>query len=108
MNKNLIAKAAKANYALHYAKAENKGKEIHHVFGRVGILRACPLFFAALTKAEHGDYILLKLLRIERRACMQAVVGTPTREGNYKRGEGCKAAISERCYTCLMLLKEIK
>ena len=98
----LIKKAAKAQYVRLHALPGNKGKEVHHIYGRIGILHACPLLMVALTNSEHNDYMLLKALRAERLKWKKAVLN------NYQRGEGCKENIGGYCAGCLMLQRSEK
>jgi len=75
----------------------NYGRQIHHIWGRVGILKCCPALFAMLTPAEHENSDIKKELR-ERTMELKRQV-----EENYERRGDCKAILlPELCGKCPM------
>lgn len=58
---NLIDKAWKYNSAFLHGIFKNK--QMHHIYGRIGIYKCCLLFIIPLTIAEHNDWKWLKWLR---------------------------------------------
>jgi hypothetical protein len=69
-------------------------KEIHHIWGRVGVLKCCPLLMTMLTNKEHNDYILLKKLREITLELKKVIVN------NYVPYLGCQDKVSQICLEC--------
>ena len=61
----------------------NHRKELHHIFGRIGVRKCCSLLITGLTHEQHSDWRVLKALRTECHYTKIAVLK------NYVRGEGC-------------------
>jgi hypothetical protein len=100
--KKLIEKQAKVNYELLHSRKENKGKEVHHQYGRIGVFRCCELFLIPLTKQEHNNSKLINGLREANRPLMLEV------SKHYNKRFGCKKMHSLLCNTCLILNKDTR
>ena len=73
------------------------GKQIHHIWGRIGILKCCPLLMALLTPAQHQDPKVLKALR-ERTLILKQKV-----KENYERRGKCREILyRDTCEICPM------
>jgi hypothetical protein len=84
-----------------------RGRELHHVFGRVGVRKACPILWVALSKVEHESPQVLKQWRESLREAEREIAK------HYIRGEGCKRQkdvngqlIHEECKECIMPIPE--
>jgi hypothetical protein len=97
ITQSLIDKTWKYWAEWFYKNFDMFGKEIHHVFGRWGIFKCCPLFLIPLTKTQHNDYKLLKKLREEKRELAEKV------KNNYVKVLGCQKIIDKNwCLDCPM------
>lgn len=72
------------------------GLQLHHIYGRVGVRRCCPMLMVMLSVKDHSDYLKLKVLRIAYLDDKQNV------EANYSKETGCKTNISALCKYCPM------
>jgi hypothetical protein len=84
-----------ANYF--HSLPQSKGKELHHIFGRVGVLKGCGLLMHMVSKQEHNDPAFIKSLRVNNLATKQEV------ERNYERHQYCTREIRIMCWDCPML-----
>jgi hypothetical protein len=90
-----LEKAAKLNYKWFHELEWNTGLELHHVWGRAGVLRACRLNFVGLTREEHANHLVTDYIRETHK------YGRMFLADNYDRMTGmCKRALEEKCGEC--------
>ena len=94
--RKLIDKQAKIVYVEMHAI--NKGKDAHHVYGRISFFCCCRHFIKSLTKVDHGNWKILKDLRIFYRADKLRA------EKNWEKRAGCLFPIFAECEDCLLLV----
>ena len=92
----LIDKVWKRNALYLHSLLEYTGKEIHHVFPRIGVCKCCLLL---LVPAKHGHQDDWEWVRSLREINLDTKYKA---EVNYVKGEGCKKRIDKRCYLCSM------
>lgn len=92
---NNIEKAYSINKKWFHGIDWHKGCELHHIFGRVGIFKACRLNMAALTREEHANSLITDYLREDSYALRLQI------QKNYNRTTGkCDKKINVQCEGC--------
>jgi len=78
-------------------RLKSKGKELHHIYSRIGVLLCCPVFWIMLTNREHQDWKIIKQLKEDKRKYRKMVLD------NYVKSMGCKdKLLFECCIWCNM------
>lgn len=97
MSKLNLQSIAIGNYRIFHNEIDTiSTHELHHIWGRVGVLKCCLLNFYGLTHEYHADPAIIRWLR-EKFADVRVKA-----LNNYQRGLGCRCNIDPRCEKCNM------
>ena len=99
---NRIEKAWDYWKGLLHSFPRNYGRQLHHIFGRIGVRKCCPAFMIMLTQSQHDNYIYKAQLRDSNREVLRKV------ESNYDKRVGCAEVIFDFCLECPMCNKRTK
>ena len=92
----LIQKVWDKNKVFLHSTIRYKGKEIHHIFNRIGVCKCCLLLLYPATFGHQNDWKWVNDLRERFKHIKEAVLE------NYVRNLGCKDKIDIDCWNCAM------
>lgn len=97
----LIEKEYKKQKDTFHSNPLYRGRELHHIWGRIGVLKCCGHFLVPGEKDHQNNWQWVKILRDKTMEDKLLL------ENNYIKGMFCKKKIFAECEGCLLLQKEI-